>query len=431
MKNIIVALLLFLPLKTLAGGPSCSPSASNDACSGITLIIDDPCINGTTCDATLLGGESTGCGSASTNQTVWYKFTASTTDDCVSIERTGGGGCFLGSTVWDACLPGSELSCEDAASGPNTQTHCDMGLTPGNTYYVQIQYGSGGPCGTHSEFCIQVNTMCTTCSDECGNLCVLTSSEDPAIVCTPTYDYTITPPASSTSEYTQCYTFTATDADVSFQTGLTFLSCGTVQYLDWELYNNSCGLFDSGDLSDWTSTGLTVGNTYTHCFTFLPCEGGVFTELRPRAVMTPILPIELVNFSCGETQQGLGIGWITASESNSYIFILEHSPDGVDFEIIREIPAAGNSSKLLPYNVLHSEPLEGINYYKLTQIDFDGKRKTFPITACIYDPDYLYSSKEEVYTWSGEKVNRIDTPGIYVVQTTIGNKITYKKVVKW
>ena len=46
----------------------------------------------------------------------------------------------------------------------------------------------------------------------------------------------------------------------------------------------------------------------------------------------------------------------------------------MNFETIKEkIPAAGNSSTLNSYAEVDAQPLDDISYYRLKQVDFDGK----------------------------------------------------------
>ena len=84
------------------------------------------------------------------------------------------------------------------------------------------------------------------------------------------------------------------------------------------------------------------------------------------------LPVELLEFS-GELKEGkIHVRWKTGSELNSDYFVLERSEDGVSFNPIGYLTAAGNSSTLLSYSYADIAPLAGDNYYRLTQVDIDG-----------------------------------------------------------
>ena len=69
------------------------------------------------------------------------------------------------------------------------------------------------------------------------------------------------------------------------------------------------------------------------------------------------------------------IEWATASEVNSSHFEVERSGSGIDFEKIGHIPAQGNSTSFHLYRATDTEPLPGINYYRIKQVDWDGRRQ--------------------------------------------------------
>ena len=84
------------------------------------------------------------------------------------------------------------------------------------------------------------------------------------------------------------------------------------------------------------------------------------------------LPVELLFFKGSSENGGIALEWSTASELNNSHFILSRfGEDGVSKEIA-SVAGEGNSSSVMNYEWLDSEPLDGLNYYQLTQVDFDG-----------------------------------------------------------
>ena len=67
------------------------------------------------------------------------------------------------------------------------------------------------------------------------------------------------------------------------------------------------------------------------------------------------------------------LNWATASEQNNYYFIVERSPDGRTFIETGKVKGAGNSNIRLDYALLDFKAPAGTLYYRLKQIDFDGK----------------------------------------------------------
>lgn len=89
------------------------------------------------------------------------------------------------------------------------------------------------------------------------------------------------------------------------------------------------------------------------------------------------LPINLISFSGEEKERSSLLTWTTASESNNDYFTIEHSTDGIHFEIISIVNGAGNSTEINSYQLLHNNPINGINYYRLSQTDFDGTKNEY------------------------------------------------------
>ncbi len=73
------------------------------------------------------------------------------------------------------------------------------------------------------------------------------------------------------------------------------------------------------------------------------------------------------------------IEWQTASEHLSSIFIIEKSTDLLDFERVGTLNAKGESNILINYETFDYSPGKGIVYYRITQVDIDGKLQVFPV----------------------------------------------------
>jgi len=137
---------------------------------------------------------------------------------------------------------------------------------------------------------------------------------------------------------------------------------------------------------------VSVGDVYVLCFsnysnsqTSVPLQfgGTSFVSCSP-------LPVELskfnVSFSNHNNQKLVDINWITQSEKNNDYFIVERSINGIDYKNIGEIKGAGNSSAKLSYNFKDFLAIEGeVNYYRLKQVDFDGKIEYSPVKKVKID----------------------------------------------
>lgn len=101
---------------------------------------------------------------------------------------------------------------------------------------------------------------------------------------------------------------------------------------------------------------------------------------------TSPLPIELVKFNCLILpDKNIALKWITATEMNSHYFDIERSSDGLDFNKIGNVQAAGNSYTTTHYLFNDTNPLSKISYYRLKAVDVDGSYKYSDICSVSLD----------------------------------------------
>jgi Secretion system C-terminal sorting domain/Bacterial Ig domain len=99
---------------------------------------------------------------------------------------------------------------------------------------------------------------------------------------------------------------------------------------------------------------------------------------------TSPLPVELLYFNATANGQQTLLSWATASEFNSDYFEVLRSNNGIDFTVIGRVEAAGFSAAKLEYTLVDEQPLEGENYYRLKQVDFDGTTEFFRIVNLFF-----------------------------------------------
>jgi hypothetical protein len=78
------------------------------------------------------------------------------------------------------------------------------------------------------------------------------------------------------------------------------------------------------------------------------------------------------------------VSWATEVEINTLKFEIEFSVEGLLFEKVGEVAAAGYSNVITHYNFTHLKPLFGFNFYRVKQIDVDGKFTYSPIVKVLY-----------------------------------------------
>jgi len=124
---------------------------------------------------------------------------------------------------------------------------------------------------------------------------------------------------------------------------------------------------DWEDVSTLTNTSTSNSATLEAVSSFSPFTFGSLGGLNP-------LPVKLVNFSATGNQntKTVDLNWQTASEENNNHFEVLYSTDLVNWKTIGVLNTKGNNDELNSYFLLHNRT-NAVNYYKLKQVDNDGK----------------------------------------------------------
>lgn len=89
------------------------------------------------------------------------------------------------------------------------------------------------------------------------------------------------------------------------------------------------------------------------------------------------LPVELLHFDVRVDASNAELTWATATETNSDYFAIERSFDGIAWETINYVQSAGNSNQVVEYSYTDENLADGMYYYRLKQVDFDGAFEYF------------------------------------------------------
>ncbi|MCB0790622.1 MAG: T9SS type A sorting domain-containing protein [Flavobacteriales bacterium] len=100
-----------------------------------------------------------------------------------------------------------------------------------------------------------------------------------------------------------------------------------------------------------------------------------------------VLPMELLTFDAYAVDRNVLLRWSTATETNSDLFRIERSADGTGFTLLGTLPAAGTTTTTTHYAFTDDRPLEGVNYYRLREVDRDGDGSYSPVRAVLFRPD--------------------------------------------
>ncbi len=145
-------------------------------------------------------------------------------------------------------------------------------------------------------------------------------------------------------------------------------------------------------IASGTNTGLTVlvdGTTNNNhgILTNFAVSGSSSNYI---ANTLTLLPVTLTAFTALQQEKSVLLQWQTSQEQNSSYFSLERSGNGAEWSSLATVNAAGNSTTPRFYRYTDTRPLQGMNYYRLKQVDMDGK--------------YAYSPVQEVNFTAGQPV---------------------------
>lgn len=128
------------------------------------------------------------------------------------------------------------------------------------------------------------------------------------------------------------------------------------------------------------------------------------------------LPVELISFGVREHafKEAL-LEWETASEVNSWKFIVEKSNDGKKWEATGEVKALGTSSTGKEYSVIDNYPFAGTTYYRLVQYDLDETRTYSSIKSLTLGSEhelkfsyYPNPAKDILHINSAKQLSNVD-----------------------
>ena len=169
------------------------------------------------------------------------------------------------------------------------------------------------------------------------------------------------------------------------------------------------GKYDPGNLS-WLANFLTPGspNYYDSdndglIDLFDPDNGGVryggisgrpdnnsngVANVLENDGSTP-LPLDFLSFTGHFDNGNVRLDWETTNEIDVSHFEIEWSTDGQNFNVIGNLDAFNEANRINQYSYIDKAAVQGFNYYRLRQIDFDG--------AYDYSKTILVLASEETF----------------------------------
>ncbi|HYV95488.1 MAG TPA: CUB domain-containing protein [Chitinophagales bacterium] len=349
---------------------------------------------------------------------VWYKFVANNSTMSMTAAATDGTMNPVMQLLSGTCGSFTSLYCQNATGVGGTEIINATGLTVGNTYFLRVYDFTANAVSHTFNICVvgAAPTDCVgavhLCSSNAYNGQFSWNAYGTQEWTSGSWGCILFGETTSQWQYWQCQTSGTMEFSISS-------SNGTFQDVDWALwqmnsftcpmsgqpvrcsyaygfasngfgdppYTTGChiGATDTtetagsccGPSTEWAivkEVNVVAGRYYvlmTNLFqgnlnyqlTFHLTNGATFNDC--------VLPIELLSFD-GESLGAVNrIYWTTLSELNNDHFILEHSADAINFSELASVPAAGTTASPSSYNYYDQHPFNGINYYRLKQVDVD------------------------------------------------------------
>ncbi|MGI8951815.1 MAG: choice-of-anchor J domain-containing protein [Chitinophagaceae bacterium] len=170
-------------------------------------------------------------------------------------------------------------------------------------------------------------------------------------------------------------------ADTSTNIGDSAFSVGDFSTL---LTSINPGLDSAAYPEQWTEfidtiSGVKEGATGRIAFRYFVTDGGAkgvnsnYVGIDDVSYNISTLPVSFINFD-GLIQNGEAVlNWSTSNEINNKGFEVQKSLNGETFTSIGFVQGADNTPNINNYSFTDAKLLSGLNYYRLKQIDFDGR----------------------------------------------------------
>lgn len=171
------------------------------------------------------------------------------------------------------------------------------------------------------------------------------------------------------------HTFTLTN------NGTTTLNLTSISFTGSSAANYSASGFTPGALAPGASISFTI--------TMTPTIGGSYSATAVIANDDPdetsfqfavfglgssVLPVTLENFRAVRDRSGVKLLWNTSTEQNNAGFYIQRSANGTNgWTDLGFVAGSGNSNLPKSYSYFDASPMRGFNYYRLRQVDIDGR----------------------------------------------------------
>ena len=151
----------------------------------------------------------------------------------------------------------------------------------------------------------------------------------------------------------------------------------------------------NGDGYDSYRINLPPGAQYVRFYITATCDVNelwTIDEVTIGSNSSSPLPVELKSFTATASAKGTQLHWATASEKDNAAFEMQRGGTAEQFQTIGRVSGQGTSSQGHNYSWVDKQPLPGLSYYRLRQLDYDGTESFSPVAVVQQSTDLLAAS---------------------------------------
>lgn len=172
---------------------------------------------------------------------------------------------------------------------------------------------------------------------------------------------------------------------------------------------------------------------YTGAFDDFRIYNYALTAPEIAVLSSGVLPVLITNYTAGLLTNGtVALNWKSASEVNNSNYLIEHSTDGRIFNSIGSVSGKTLTSPF--YKYIDKAPVAGVNFYRLNQVDKDGKTTQLGIRSVSVKPVNSYGLTIYSNPVTANAINfnlpSPDSESFNVSISDISGKVVYKNMLR-
>jgi Calcineurin-like phosphoesterase len=143
-----------------------------------------------------------------------------------------------------------------------------------------------------------------------------------------------------------------------------------------------------------TTRSVTVNNDAigTYAYTVRDANTGSCIQDVFNITVSGTVPVMFRYFNATLNNDKVVLEWSTSQENNNKYFTIEKSNDGINFSFLGKVNGAGTSSVSHTYQLMDYTPGDGVNYYRLSQTDYDGNTNNYEVKTVNYKSSKNFSA---------------------------------------